>query len=169
METSPNILPTTVRPSQESSDGAEPSPAGAEEACPGDGPVGAVEGGGDNDDDGIADGTEVSGLDGVPNNGDETDPLNPDSDGDGINDGTESGVTAGVPGGSSRSKANCPWEKGGTSSTPRRGASRKAGMNRQKKSSPRKFVTRIPNDDCCGKKSPNIFVTSRFLTFLTIV
>ncbi len=50
----------------------------------------------DSDDDGIADGAEVIGPDGVPGSGDETDPASADSDGDGVQDGTELGLTTGT-------------------------------------------------------------------------
>jgi gliding motility-associated-like protein/uncharacterized repeat protein (TIGR01451 family) len=43
----------------------------------------------DCDNDGLTNGEEEVGGDGLPNNGDETDPSNPDSDGDGWNDGEE--------------------------------------------------------------------------------
>jgi large repetitive protein len=43
----------------------------------------------DCDDDGISNGDENLGPDGIAGTGDETDPQNPDSDGDGLNDGEE--------------------------------------------------------------------------------
>jgi gliding motility-associated-like protein len=43
----------------------------------------------DCDDDGISNGDEDLGPDGIAGTGDETDPQNPDSDGDGLNDGEE--------------------------------------------------------------------------------
>lgn len=43
----------------------------------------------DSDGDGAPDALEILGPDGIPNSGDETDPLNPDTDGDGFTDGGE--------------------------------------------------------------------------------
>ncbi|MCR9103259.1 MAG: thrombospondin type 3 repeat-containing protein [bacterium] len=43
----------------------------------------------DTDGDGLTDGEEIAGPDGIPGTGDETDPNNPDTDGDGLDDGEE--------------------------------------------------------------------------------
>ncbi|MBT8091409.1 MAG: OmpA family protein, partial [Gammaproteobacteria bacterium] len=55
----------------------------------------------DTDDDGLSDGAELAGADGLPNSGDETNPLYADTDGDGLTDGLESGVTTPVAAGAS--------------------------------------------------------------------
>jgi len=51
----------------------------------------------DSDQDGLLDGEETAGLDGIPGSGDETNPLNRDTDGDGLDDGYEVFVTGTEP------------------------------------------------------------------------